>query len=229
MQYLGGKAKLAKKILPLVLAGREPGQFYVEPFLGGLNVLPHVDGPRVGSDIRADLIALYRHLQDGWAPPPSLSEEEYRAIRARPEDHHPALEAFAAYGCSFGGRRWGGYARGAEGRDYANGTRNGLLRIAGKLQGVRLECAGYDQLHIPGRSIVYCDPPYAGTTGYGGGAFGHDEFWSWAHRMAGDGHSVFVSEYTAPPEWRCVWEHEHFNSVRKKGSGPKPVERLFTL
>lgn len=46
--------------------------------------------------------------------------------------------------------------------------------------------------------------------------------------MSEAGHSVFVSEYAAPEGWRCVWEHGHVNSIRKKAGAAKPVERLFT-
>lgn len=149
MRYLGGKHKLAKRFLPVVLKGRTPSQFYVEPFLGGCNVLPHVSGMRIASDIRSDLIALYRHLQDGWAPPGSLSEEEYQSIRRSPSLHHPALEAFAAYGCSFGGKRWGGYARSADRHNYANGTRNSLMRMARGIAGADFRSGSYDLLDIP--------------------------------------------------------------------------------
>ncbi len=227
MLYLGGKARLAKRILPTILAGRTDGQTYVEPFLGGCNVLPHVTGTRIGSDAEGSVIRLYSALRDGWEPPTSVTEDEYRAIRTDPAAFHPAMEAFAAFGCSFGGKRWGGYARNKDGYNYASCTRNGLLKIRERLRGVTLVHGGYDSIDIPPRSLIYCDPPYAGTTGYGG-SFDHGKFWSWASAMVDAGHAVFVSEYSAPSDWTCVWEGSDYKSVRKQSGPVHAVERLFT-
>lgn len=46
MQYLGGKTRIAKEllpiVLPIVLADRKEGQYFVEPFCGGCNVTAKV-------------------------------------------------------------------------------------------------------------------------------------------------------------------------------------------
>nr|DAG34795.1 MAG TPA: DNA adenine methylase [Caudoviricetes sp.] len=34
MVYPGGKARIAKEILPVILADRKEGQYFAEPFLG---------------------------------------------------------------------------------------------------------------------------------------------------------------------------------------------------
>ena len=39
MNYMGSKTKVAKKLLPTILANRTPGQWYVEPFVGGANMI----------------------------------------------------------------------------------------------------------------------------------------------------------------------------------------------
>jgi DNA adenine methylase len=200
----------------------------VEPFLGGCNVLPHATGPRLAGEIRPELAALYLAIANGWTPPESVSESEYRAIKTAPHQFAPRLVGFVAVACSFGGKWWGGYARGAEGRNYALESSAALLKIADKIASAYIECASYDELRIPDRSIIYCDPPYAGTTGYAM-RFDSAKFWAWAEAKTKEGHRVFVSEYTAPDGWRCVWEKEARNSVRKKDGAPRPVERLFTL
>ena len=153
------------------------------------------------------------------------------------KDAHSLQEAweraFIGIGCSFGAKPWGGYARGTSAngvpRNYAAESARALESIRPSLAGVELHFCEYDMLTIPDGSIIYCDPPYAGTTGYGSGAFNHAKFWGWAAHMHAEGHRVFVSEYAAPAGWRCIWEHEHFNSVRKKADSPKPIERLFTI
>jgi site-specific DNA-adenine methylase len=52
----------------------------------------------------------------------------------------------------------------------------------------------YDQVEIKPNSIIYCDPPYAGTADYGG-EFSHARFLDWAHEKT---EPVFISEYHIP-------------------------------
>lgn len=49
MKYQGSKRLIIKKILPFLLEGRKPGQYYVEPFVGGGNSIMHVTGKRIGT------------------------------------------------------------------------------------------------------------------------------------------------------------------------------------
>ena len=229
--YLGGKFRAAKHILPIILAGRKPGQWFVEPFLGGCNVLPNVENPRLASDIQSDLVQLYRQIADGWIPPAVVTEEFYKQVKSSPQWFPACVVAFVSVACSFGGDRRGGYARNRKGDDtsgLAGGSSRSLLKIAPKIQGVRWASESYHRLSIPDQSIIYRDPPYTGTTGYGS-AFDHAAFWQWAELKTKEGHRVFVSEYKAPAGWDCVWQKEVTNSVRKKEGSTKPVEKLFVF
>ena len=58
MKYMGSKRRIAKEILPIILKNRKQGQYYVEPFVGGCNIIDKVDGNRIGNDINKYLIAL---------------------------------------------------------------------------------------------------------------------------------------------------------------------------
>ena len=49
MKYVGSKRRYIKEILPLILSNREKGQYYVEPFVGGFNVMEHVNGNRIAA------------------------------------------------------------------------------------------------------------------------------------------------------------------------------------
>ena len=49
------------------------------------------------------------------------------------------------------------------------------IKQSAYLQGVEFVHSDYQNLDIPDNSIVYCDPPYAGTTKYEDD-FNHDEF-----------------------------------------------------
>jgi site-specific DNA-adenine methylase len=58
MQYLGGKSRLAKKIVAILENLRTPGQVYLEPFIGGGSVFSLMSDPKIGSDLHEDLILL---------------------------------------------------------------------------------------------------------------------------------------------------------------------------
>jgi len=84
-------------------------------------------------------------------------------------------------------------------------------------------------LKIPKNSIIYCDPPYENTTKYKD-SFDHAEFWRWCRDKAADGHKVFISEYTAPKDFKCVWSKSAKSSLSANGEcgGSKSsIEKLF--
>lgn len=96
----------------------------------------------------------------------------------------------------------------------------------------RLECLvvsrrDYRDLYIPDGAVVYCDPPYASTTGYGGD-FDHRAFYAWC-RAVGKRHPLFVSEYWMPSDFRCVAEYEVRALAGAKAHTQTRVEKIFTL
>ncbi len=230
MKYMGSKARFAKEILPIILHDREEWQFYVEPFCGGANVIDKVDGNRIGSDVNQYLIELLKALSNGWVPPENVSEIEYRS--AKDKMIVDPVTAFVGFGCSFGGKFFGGYARGKNNsgswRNYASETKRNLLAQAPNLRGIDFRCGSYSDLDIPKNSIIYCDPPYEGTTKYSTSGLDYKAFWQWCRDMSSAGHKVYVSEYNAPDDFECVWEKKtnaNFDSGRVGGS--ERIERLF--
>ena len=93
------------------------------------------------------------------------------------------------------------------------------------LRDVEFIHSSYQDLEIPSNSIIYCDPPYQGTTGYKDG-FNHEEFWDWCRMKSKEGHEVYVSEYNAPDDFECIWSKELSNTISKQSS-TKPCEKLF--
>lgn len=81
---------------------------------------------------------------------------------------------------------------------------------------------------IPNHSIIYCDPPYKGTTNYGKNKFNHDYFWDWCIKKSKEGHKVFISEYNAPENFKCILEIEH-KSILAKEKISKRLEKLFIV
>lgn len=216
--YMGSKAAYADEILAIALQKRKRGVAWVEPFVGGGNVIcrvPADGGLRIGNDINRYMIALLDALGNrGWYPPQSMTEKEYNKIRKNSDSVAPELAAFAASGLSFGSKWFDVFAKNAEGKDYCIGARNRALADAPGLKGCTFIAGSYDQLnpHIPPESVIYCDPPYTGTSDYAGAKtkieigeslaknnWKAGPFWRWADALVDQGHQVYVSEYTGPP------------------------------
>ena len=90
--------------------------------------------------------------------------------------------------------------------------------------------ASYNEIVIPENSVVYCDPPYEGVTGYGV-EFNHAEFWNLVRQVSKE-HDVFVSEYKAPEDFECVWQSVAKSSLSangKSGGSKQSVEKLFRI
>jgi DNA adenine methylase len=228
MQYLGGKSRLAKELAAVIA----PCGKWWEPFCGGLSVSVQLArfGPGTVSDFSRPLIALYRAVRDGWDPPSVLTESAYAEARSLP-DTDP-LKAFAGFGCSFGGKWFGGYARGAG--DYAAQSRSALLRDIPKLRACKILHLSFFSVNprkvqeLP--EVIYADPPYAGTTPYKGvSAFDHPKFWVRCQEWAALGVRVFVSEYQCPVPHELVWSKEHKLSVRDRAGCSVRIERLFRV
>lgn len=240
MKYMGSKNRIAKDILPIILHDRKPGQWYVEPFAGGCNLIDKVKGLRLANDFNFYLIELWRALIKGWIPPDYVDEETHADVRVNPEFYEPHFIAFVRIGCSFGADWNGGFARNVKKdspnseelnrttKSYCRQSKNSMLKQVEALRGVCFESKSYSELYIPDNSIVYCDPPYKGTTGYKD-AFNSESFWAWCRHMTYSGHSVFVSEYSAPEDFESVWEKSIISGLDNRKENTKAVERLFIL
>lgn len=198
----------------------------LEPFCGELNVTAALTGPRIASDLSRPLFSLYSALRSGWTPPDEISEEAYALVKSRRDPDDP-LTAFVGYGCSFGGKMFSGFARG-RGEDYVRQAKTSLLRKFAACSDVTFACVPFDAW-APGKStLVYCDPPYAGTTGYPGlPKFDSARFWSVADAWVAAGVPVLVSEFAAPSHWRPVWSADSFTGLGSKGAKDRPVEHVF--
>jgi len=227
MKYMGSKARHAKEILAIVLKDRYASQWYVEPFVGGANVIENVKEPCLGFDTDKDLIGLLKAASGGWMPPADITEDDYKLLKKDFPKGNP-LRGYAAFALSYGGKKWGGWRRDSTGnRDYADEARRSALVQFPKLRGIVFECKSYEDLDLPEKSLIYCDPPYAGTTSYGT-RWDDKKFWDVAEKWVNDGHAVFVSEYTAPDGWICVWEKPVKSSLTKNTGAKIAIEKLFT-
>ena len=208
-----------------MLAERKQGQWWVEPFVGGANMIDKVEGNRMGNDSNEFLIALLIAMRDGYIPPTDISKELYYAIKSRPADYPKELVGFVGFLCSFGGKWFGGYAFNKKGNNYAERGSRCIVKQAKNLDGVVFKFGSYLELEIPENSLIYCDPPYADTCKYKDD-FNHDIFWNWCRTQAKRGHTIFISEYSAPNDFVCVKEIQHKTILDKNSQYPR-IEKLF--
>lgn len=236
MRYIGGKSRHAKAIVTEIL--KTPNRTgYVEPFLGGASVAetiaPHFDPTLIRlSDIVPDVALMWNAAaNENWTPPTTVSETLYQEAKTW-TDPSP-LRGFIGFGCSFGGKWFGGYARGTKTnggkRDFANEAHRRVTRVAQTLKNTEISRLDYRDATVKPGDIVYCDPPYAGTTGYSAaGKWCHKTFWKTAENWTKIGATVYVSEYQAPENWITVWEKEHRQSLQGGNTRPLTTEKLFT-
>lgn len=236
MKYMGSKNRIAKHLLPIMVEAAEKAGIttWVEPFVGGAGMVDKVPDSfeRIGYDLNPHTIAALIAIRDMVDElPDSVSEAEYKALKgAQPQP----ITSWIRFVCSFGGKFENGYARQGNGLKYKSepiqeGLRN-AQKQSPKIQGVVFECASYQDVDVS-NALLYCDPPYQGTTGYKTGAFDHDAFFDWCRKMKAKGNIVFVSEYSAPDDFTCVWQGEvktNFASGRI-GATHNAVEKLFLV
>lgn len=231
MRYLGGKSRIARQIIDIMSAERESNMPWVEPFVGSAKVISKVEGRRIGADANHEMIALLKAIRGGWKPPAKVSKEFYNEVKHNQDKYSDHLKAFISIGCSFGGKRWGSYAANddREGRNTsAVNALNSLMEIKQYLNDVELYACDYKSLSIPNRCLIYCDPPYANTAGYGF-EFNHTEFYDWCRDRVKEDHLVFVSEYSMPQDFEEIWSAEVNVSARADSNTLKKTERLYRL
>lgn len=195
MTYQGSKDRYKDKILPILKQLRKPGQLYWEPFLGSGSIFCHMPNPRFGSDNLTSLIMLWHAvIEDTFIEPSSISKEHYDNLMKDPRPS--ALQAYAGLFWSFSGM----YNKGHSPDHFHKSRSFHKMRMRAKmLNGAVIKAADYREPGIRD-AIIYCDPPYQGTTAYNGvEAFNHIEFVRWCFLKQQAGNTVVISEYWMPP------------------------------
>jgi len=233
MKYMGGKNRIAKEILPIILKDRKENQWYVEPFAGGCNVIDKVKGNRLASDKSEYLMEMWYDLTQGHIFIEKIDKDRYD--RARNEFYKGINEEFTVseigwigFMASYNGRFFdGGYNGNYKKRDYTRESIDNIYKQIESMKGVKFSFGDYNEIIIPDNSIIYCDIPYNGTKQYSTSKnFNYVEFWQWCRDMTIKGHKVFISEYNAPIDFECVWSKTVTNSMNTDKTY-KPIEKLF--
>lgn len=235
MRYMGSKRRIAKHILPIMLAAASERGItrWVEPFVGGGNSIDKVpqDFERIGYDLNEHAIMAMLDIRDrAESLPDTVTEAEYKAMRGTP----PAtVTSWARFVCAFGADFECGYARYNLPRYKKTPAQEALasaIKQQPKLQGVKFVHGGYDLVNET-NALIYCDPPYQNTSGYKTGAFDSVAFFEWCRQQAKRGNIVFVSEYEAPADFEIVWQGEVKTNFthRREAATHHAVERLYRV
>lgn len=241
MKYVGSKAKIAGDIVPILqsIIDRENITQYVEPFVGGFNVIDKIRCEyRLGNDIdplASELVEVCREkpaLLDLLHTP---TRDEYYDVRDNGEKYaawyRAAILLFASYNARVHGGCYGATATTKTGtvRNYFEESKANFARQLPNLHNILIGCCDYREMVFPKntRVLIYCDPPYAEGIGYGQ-KFDTAAFWQWCRNRAHEGHIVVVNESHAPPDFTCIWERQtttHLNNRKTRNR----VEKLFIL
>lgn len=216
IQYFGGKAKIAKEICAFI-NNRIGSMDYVEPFCGSCKIISGITGDRnkYAYDSNRYLIEMFESVQDGWAPPTKISEEEYVFFKDNKE-YNPSVTGFVGFACSFSGKWFGGYARNSRGDNFAKSGSNSLVKQRESILGVVFSVSDYKDLSFDNK-FIYCDPPYKNTTQYNGCEFNYNEYIHWVKEQSKN-NVVLCSEYkpNVPVDAKIVWEKESKKEIRDK-------------
>ena len=241
MRYQGSKAKIAKEIIPIITKNLTNDKWYVEPFMGGCNTFSLVDTPKkIGNDFNMYVVEMWNAFKRGEKPISQVTFEEYNDMKKsylEKDGRYPDwLIGYVGNACSYGGGWWNGYAHKnlKRNEDHIREAYNGTMRQIHSFKHLAestFTYGSYDEMEIPDGSIIYCDPPYASTKKYESD-FDNDAFWEWCRKMKNKGNEIYISEYSAPSDFKCIWSKARKDGMGTYGFGDKQatkVEKLFTL
>uniref|UniRef100_A0A6C0F959 site-specific DNA-methyltransferase (adenine-specific) n=1 Tax=viral metagenome TaxID=1070528 RepID=A0A6C0F959_9ZZZZ len=232
MAYVGGKAKGSEHIIEILNNKKYDNLPYLEPFVGYGHILRRVKNKKsyTASDGNPLVVSLLQGIQDKKKKYPNISREDYYKLKKKLADNS-FKRAIAAFCYSYNGKEWGGYTTisSCERREnYPLERKNyyNQLRQNDVFMQTKITHNDYKKLNPKG-CLIYCDPPYAKTTGYSP-HFNHHEFWDIMRKWSINNH-VFISEYNAPKDFKCVAKKSKTQSLNGKGAGKVVYEKLFKL
>lgn len=232
MQYMGGKARIARRLVAAILADTPARDVWYEPFVGGGNVMEHA-APHfrrsVGSDVHPDLIMLWEHVTAGGMIPPFISREEYAELRKASPSW---LRGLAGFGASFGGKWFGGYGVSPRDGELIRQSVRAVNRQAAVFTAhdVRFRCWEFGRITPPDGAVVYCDPPYAGTTKYSTAEFDYGFFYKTLQKWS-ETRYVYLSEYAVPEDVNAtiIWSRDKHMPLDKASNSRLATENLYRI
>lgn len=236
MRYLGSKTRIKNDLYPFLTEHLDGKNEFVDAFMGGANVIDKLPyDKKVGIELNQYVCSIWKRIQkDGvsWIPQ-AFDEDDYYKVKLdyKWKDHKNPKELIGYVGncLSYGSKWWGGFAKynPKKKEDHVLEAYNGIKKQVESFEFLNetkfINCS-YDEYEYKPNSVIYCDPPYAQTIKYESD-FNHAKFWEWVRKMTLDGHYVYVSEYDAPYDMKCIWRKAVNEQVGKNTN--QKVEKLF--
>ena len=236
MVYQGSKSRVAKDICPIIQKAIDESNCdtFIDAFVGGANLIQHIKCEnRIGYDINPYLIALLNNLDKIPNFEVPISKEEYDTCRAEWRSaqltHPDWYIGTVGYIASFGGRFYDGeYAKDVPASDPKRhehrNRKNNILKQTPELIDCKFEVKDFFSLDCTD-AIIYCDPPYNGTKPYPYDNYDKEAFWDKIRELS-EHNQVFISELSAPDDFKMVWHKKIKNTVGLNNSLDQ-VEKLF--
>ena len=237
---MGSKARIASDILKIILKERKQNQWFIDLFCGGCNLIDKIDGKRIANDKNVFLIDMWKGLQQGKQYPKIISRKLYNDVRNEYKEKSIYSSKYSSdfigwigWMASYNGRffdgGYSGHSVGTTERDYISEQIKNTMKQVDLLKNVKFFSKDFSEFNFIEPCLIYCDIPYKDTKQYlTSKKFDHDKFWQWCRDIKQKGHTIFISEYQAPSDFKCVWEKEITNSMNTTKTY-RPVEKLFTI
>ena len=99
------------------------------------------------------------------------------------------------------------------------------LQSLQSLESLGITQLDYREVQVLPDSVIYADPPYIGTTGYGKAKFDHEAFYDWCERQTAP---LFISEYTMPEDrFTCIAEWGRVSPASPTNNSLRVTERIY--
>ena len=194
------------------------GRDFVSLFCGSCTVEALINANRrILNDKQPFIASMWNAVINGYRfPKDTYTKEDHDAMKEKwiagevPEDQYPECAFLMTCYSMFG--RWGStYYRNAYKKDPTheyNGMKN-IYKRAEQMRGNTIVLnMDYKDVPIPSGAVIFADPPYYGveTNVWGlNEKFNHDAFWEYMRKLTDNGHLVFVTESTAPDDFKPVY------------------------
>ena len=191
---------------------------------------------KYGCDSNEYLIELLNHIQNTTEDIPDfISKQEYLEVKGNKNNYPIWYQGLIGF-CSFGCKYWGGFMASHKGEIKGERTKSYFSSIKKQsklLKGINFKCCSFQDINTNiSDYVIYCDPPYRGTTKYKTDEFPYEEYYDWCRKMSKN-NIVLCSEYNMPDDFECIWEIEtkaNFDSNRNSSDEKnKRVEKLFMV
>jgi len=144
MKYLGSKNRIAKEIIKVMLKYRKPNQWWVEPFVGGANVIDKISGKRMGADTNEYIIALLNEMSKPDFKAPRISEYEYINVSLNKDNYPDWYVGYVGTQLTWGAKWFAGYARCKRDRNRSTESMNSVNKQSKNLNGIKFFNCSYE-------------------------------------------------------------------------------------